>query len=319
MEFFSSRRSLLLLTFLTLGGWLLSSASVQASELYFTPAQATYPPGGTATADLRLNNQNECINAGDITISYPKDLMDIVDISRGESIFSIWLTPPTIKPDVGLITMVGGIPGGYCGRTPGDPSVTNVIATIVIHFKPGITKLTHARLAVLDSSKLALNDGRGTPAKVVPQSVDFTIDPAAPPQDNAWTKSIADDKTPPEPFAIQVLREPTVFEGRYFAVFSTVDKQTGIDHYEILETRNQKAADDPKTVWQHVESPAVLSDQDLKSTIFVRAVDKAGNIRLAQYTPNQSPSNSVHRLAWWFAGLAVAVIAIASLFRFLPF
>lgn len=298
---------------------LIGPAVAHGAELYFTPAQATYPPGGTVSLDLRLNNQDECVNAAEVNVSYPKNLMDVVDISRGNSIFSIWLSPPTIRPDLGLITMVGGVPGGYCGRTPGDPSLTNVVATLIFRFKPLKTGAapTHARVVVLDSSKVALNDGRGTAAKLVPRAADFTIDANARQQKNIWTDAIAQDKLPPDAFAIEVLRDSSVFEGQYFAVFSTVDKQTGIDHYELLETKDRKDLDNKDVVWRHVDSPVVLTDQSLKSSIFVRAVDKAGNAQTTEYTPSQQDGGT-RRLAWWFAGLALVVVALASILRFLP-
>ena len=65
-----------------------------------------------------------------------------------------------------------------------------------------------------------------------------------------------------------------MFEGKWFVVFNTQDKQSGIDHFEVQENRGAKP---DYTKWKTAVSPYLLEDQDLKSYIFIKAVDKAGN------------------------------------------
>lgn len=90
------------------------------------------------------------------------------------------------------------------------------------------------------------------------------------------------DATPPEEFTPEVSQDSTVFEGKYFLSFSTTDKTSGVDHYEILETRNQKIENG---TWKVGGSPYLLGDQSLQSKILVKAVDKAGNERIAEILP----------------------------------
>src|SRR5882724_7164602 len=63
------------------------SAHAYAALLYLVPASSTFQPGETATLDLRIDPQGECINAAGIDIGFPKDLVQAVDVSRGNSIF----------------------------------------------------------------------------------------------------------------------------------------------------------------------------------------------------------------------------------------
>ena len=91
------------------------------------------------------------------------------------------------------------------------------------------------------------------------------------------------DTLPPEPFEITIGQNPSIFAGQYFLTFAAVDKTSGIDHFEILETRKGKGK------WERGESPYLLKDQSLTSIIKVKAVDKAGNERIAEIVPPLNP------------------------------
>jgi len=88
------------------------------------------------------------------------------------------------------------------------------------------------------------------------------------------------DTTPPEEFPLEISQEPSIFEGKYFLSFATTDKTSGIDHYEVREGKGD---------WKIAEIPYLLKDQSLKSKISAKAVDKAGNERIAEYLPPRKP------------------------------
>ncbi len=98
-----------------------------------------------------------------------------------------------------------------------------------------------------------------------------------------WKKELEKDNIPPEPFEIEIHQNPLIFEGKYFITFSTNDKQTGIDYYEIHEIPPIWTLKTTKP--ERAGSPYLLKDQSLKSIIKVRAVDKAGNERVAEHIP----------------------------------
>ena len=110
----------------------------------------------------------------------------------------------------------------------------------------------------------------------------FTLKQKLPGED--WSESISYramiDVTPPEEFTLEISQEPTVFEGKYFLSFATTDKTSGIDHYEVREGKGD---------WKIAESSYLLEDQSLKSIIRVKAVDGAGNERIAEYLPSRKP------------------------------
>jgi hypothetical protein len=98
-----------------------------------------------------------------------------------------------------------------------------------------------------------------------------------------------------------------VFGGLYYIVFSTVDKQSGVDHYEVFENG----------AWEKVVSPYKLPDQSLKSEIKVKAIDKAGNERVGDYAgdvipPSQAPVNPYDSLLWALSACIAFVLGIGG-------
>src|SRR6185369_401021 len=108
-----------------------SPASASAASLYLDPGSGTYGPGDTFILNVRLNNEGECINAANVVLTYPTASLRAADFSKGGSILSLWVIEPQIDTKAGTVTFAGGIPGGYCGRIAGDPSLTNVIGKVV--------------------------------------------------------------------------------------------------------------------------------------------------------------------------------------------
>jgi len=88
------------------------------------------------------------------------------------------------------------------------------------------------------------------------------------------------DSTVPEKFKSEIGQDPSVFGGKYFLSFSTTDKLSGIDHYEVKEGNKD---------FKEVKSPYVLEDQNLRGKIIVKAIDKAGNEQISEIKPQIKP------------------------------
>jgi hypothetical protein len=263
---------------------LLLPFSVNAAILYLEPSQGEYHQGDNFIVEARIDTEGECINTVKAIVGFTKETLEVKDFSTGNSILSLWLESSKIDQKEGLISFVGGIPGGFCGPLVGEPGKPNSLGKIIFRVRETDAKLereTDAKLEFLEGSQVLLNDGFGTQAKLNLKGAVFTILPEkleVPKEE--WQKELSKDDISPEPFEIKISQDPSIFGGKYFIVFSTTDKQTGIDHYEVKEGKRD---------WKRAESPYLLEDQSLKSIIKVKAVDKAGNERIAEYVPSQRP------------------------------
>jgi hypothetical protein len=271
--------------------------SSHAALLYFEPSEVSVYRGDTVTLALRLDtDEGECINTVDAVISYGEGVR-AVDVSRGDSILNLWVEDPKINETDRTITFAGGITGGYCGRAAGDPSLTNVIAHIVFQ-SPGFTvggggDNRTALVEVTDQSSILLNDGFGTPSDLRRESTNITLlSTPGSERTDTWREEVATDTIPPSDFAITLSQDTTAFSGQHFISWNTQDKQSGIDHYEVMEEPLEDfyafrwgRADAP---WIETESPYVLQDQTLNSTIRVKAIDKAGNETIAVLVPDDA-------------------------------
>jgi len=242
-----------------------------AAVLYLEPSAGQYQLGDTFGVEIKIDTQ-ECINVVEANLKFPPNILKAIDFSQGNSIITLWVKQPEINQESGLISFSGGIPNGYCGRVLGDPQESNLLGKIIFKVSEitGEAKIDLAEIKFL-SSQVLLNDGRGTKAELTDRGAKFKILSKLETPKDQWREEIKSDDIPPEAFEIKISRDSTAFEGKYFITFSTTDKQTGIDHYEMKEGKRD---------WETITSPYVLKNQGLTNDVLVKAVDKAGNERI---------------------------------------
>lgn len=281
-------------------GWFYPASS-HASALYIDPPTSELFSGDSVTLAVRLNVDEatgECINTIDGTITYPAHIVP-VDYSIGDSIIRVWVEEPKINTEERTITFAGGIPNGYCGRIAGDPRLTNNILNLVFR-APGMvvdidteTDRSKATIGFTADTAVYLNDGLGTRISPTTYSAEISLNSGLGTEiKNPWSKTVSSDNVPPEKFSITLQRDDKTFNGRYYIIFNTVDKQTGISEYQVMEEElsalgsfSWGAANAP---WITARSPYVLEDQSLNSVIRVKAIDKAGNQYIATLIPDES-------------------------------
>jgi hypothetical protein len=257
---------------------------VFSATLYLEPKEETHKLGDHFRVRIRIDPEKECINTISVNLSFPKDILLVEGIDFGESIINIWVEKPSsldIKKinETGIVSFSGGIPGGYCGRIPGDPGLSDVVAEIWFFIPSAIVgevKEQEFEIKLLETSQVFLNDGKGTQANLKLLNSKIKVLPLQGGETNEWKDNLAKDRIPPEPFEIQIQRDPSIFGGKYFLVFQTTDKQTGIDYYMVKEGNKE---------WKVAKSPYLLENQDLDEEIKVKAVDRAGNETIVTYYP----------------------------------
>ncbi len=292
-----------------------------AATLYLDPDSGEYHPGDTFIVSVRLDSGGDCVNVVSGEIAYPKDLLRASAFSQGESILTLFTEQPKIDAESGRVTFMGGVPGGYCGRIAGDPGYANIVGKIIFSVPATTLPGTLPPVEILPTSQVLLADGRGTPATLLTNKAVFTIASGTGSGINEWLDELREDVTPPESFAIDLHRDEKTVGGRYFVVFQTTDKQSGVAKYELMERDVDRPAyirgTRTKVTWRPVESPYVLEDQTLKSTIVVRAIDNAGQIREESLLPNPDEEGSSNRgrIIPIVGGILVFLLAIGVAIR----
>lgn len=130
--------------------FLLFSNSAQAATLSFSPSSKAVDVGDIINVSVYLNTANQAVNNVDAVINFPKDLLEIVSVSKSGSVFSIWVEEPTFS-NSGRISFNGGIPN------PGFNGASGKMIGIV--FK---AKSKGNASVVISSASIRANDGLGT-------------------------------------------------------------------------------------------------------------------------------------------------------------
>lgn len=289
-------------------------AFCQAAVLYLEPDSGQYKPGESLIMEVRIDTQGKCVNVVKAKLSFPNEVLILEDFSIGDSILNYWIDRPATKDiakinQEGSLSFSGGIPGGYCGRVPGDPLLTNILGKLIFKVPGMIVKENledWTEVEIIADSKVFLHDGLGTEDEVYTQGAKIMITQTPTSEEDEWQKRIGEDTIPPEPFSVEVQQNPRILEGKSFLVFWTVDRQTGIDHFEVQEGTGE---------FKQVKSPYLLKDQDLGSKIVVKAVDKAGNERITEYIPEGYVPEAEtlvqeKSFSWWIPALGVLLLII---------
>ena len=328
---------------------LLTPLISEAAVLYLMPPSQTVYRGDSFVVEVRLDTEGDEINAVETNLNFPPNLLEIIDITKGGSILTLWLEEPAYRSPTSIV-FAGGVPGGFRGNGLIDKIsfLAKEIGKAEVNFGEDSKVLYGqgllAELSFLEGNYEIISKPEGLPVisskshpgqnKWYSQSTlrlhwdliegaeysfllskDPTVQPDEIPErpegeliwmgdmeyawledgiyyfhlkqklpGEDWSKKVTFramiDVTPPEEFKPEIGKDPTVFEGKYFLSFAATDEASGIDFYQVKEGKRD---------FKKVKSPYGLEDQSLKSKIVVKAVDKAGNEKIAQIIPPKEP------------------------------
>jgi hypothetical protein len=253
------------------------------AQIYFGIENLTVPVGDTFEVGVFLDSHSQSVAVVESLLTFT-DGLRLVDIRDGNSVINLWLDRPHSSDTA--VAFSGLVPGGYTGDR-------GELFTLVFQAQ----KIGEMRIESPQTSIL-LNDGKGTPAEVVPAPIGVTV--VSEGETAAYTEPT--DTDPPEDFT-PLLIDPGQF-GYWALAFATQDKGSGIDHYEVKEGWFG---------WQEATSPYTLAGQKLRGPIYVRAIDRAGNERLAKLPAAEPLLGGSGYLFWGILGLVLVVtVAIVA-------
>lgn len=242
-----------------------TAGSAATISLQATPASVGI--GDTVRVDISLESAIP-LNAFSGTLSYAEALLEPIAISDGGSIVNLWITRPALSAEPGMIPFAGITPGGYSG-TAGH-----------IFFVLFRAKVSGTANVSLEDIEMLRNDGAGGEEQTAIRGLTLRIhaEPLG-----GYAEPV--DTIPPESFTALLGSDLQVSGERQYLSFIAADKGSGVDHYAVAETRV------PAFLfflfppsWRVIaESPYILSDQNLISTVYIKAVDRSGNERISVF------------------------------------
>lgn len=125
--------------------------NANAASLYFSPTSGSYEVGSVFPVSVYLTSSTESMNAASGVVSFPVENLEVVSLSKTNSIFSLWIKEPSFSNTNGTINFEGIIlNSGYTG-TSGKILTVNMKAK-----KAGTINMNFSSASIL------ANDGKGT-------------------------------------------------------------------------------------------------------------------------------------------------------------
>ena len=251
----------------------LLGGTANAAVLSVVPAKVTASQDHLTVLELRLNSEQQVVNAVEGKLTYDPAELEVVAVSKAGSFLTLWAAGPTVDATAGSVSFVGGVPNG-------SYVVNGRVLSIV--FRP---KALGATVVALDSvtSSVRLNDGLGTAvplrteASALTIGVDdspFGLTSSTHPDENTWYASkdvqLAWTPTTGAVYAFLLTDDPAALPDERFgtavAEASYADVADGV-HYFVLRERL------PSDVWRTVAIRRVLVDT-IAPEAFVPVVTK---------------------------------------------
>ncbi|MCX6757308.1 MAG: hypothetical protein NTZ44_00245 [Candidatus Nomurabacteria bacterium] len=261
-----------------------------AAEISFKTEKDVFSLNEDFLVEVFLDTKNDKINAVEGNIVFPDSFLELKEIRDGNSSINFWVEKPHITKN-GEVLFSGITAGGFSG-----PKI--FLFSLVFH-----ASNTGNGVINLNDIKVLKNDGLGTKISTnLLKPLDFSIVKELKDSEPADLK--INDIIAPEVFYPIISNDSTIFDGKNFVAFSTVDKNSGIDHYEVRESFWGFGGD-----YNTVESPYILKDQTLKDKVYIKAVDKLKNERIVKIGPQ-------NKIAFLEKFLILGIILVICIFLY---
>jgi hypothetical protein len=237
--------------------------------------------GDVFTVEVLVDTEKVTLNAVEVGTAFPAELLEYQASDDGDSVVNLWVEKPSYK-EPNLVSFSGITPGGFSG---------DKVSLLAITFK--VLAVGQGNIEI-NQAKLLMHDGLGTEAPVTNQNLHFSVS-----EGEASTNVNTIDDELPESFVPEIINDRDVYDGKYSLIFSTEDKGSGLDHYEVKEGLFG--------LYKKAVSPYLLEYQQLNKKIVVRAIDRLGNKRVEVLYPQNWKPRYEH------AGVIVSIITLCVL------
>lgn len=214
---------------------------VGAAELSLSPATGSYSLGKEFTVRVQVKpGGTESVNAADGNLTFDKDTLTVVKVSKEGSQFSLWTADPSFSNSAGTITFSGGTPTAF----------SNTGTAIVVTFKG---KKEGEGVVKFEKGSILAADGKGTDVYTKGSEGTYTITAAAATPPPAPVAPAAEDISAlpngPVPLA-PLINSPTHGKPELWYATTTAEFNWKFGNDEIVGIRtllSQDATATPKT------------------------------------------------------------------------
>jgi len=126
------------------------SVQAQGGSLFLYPGSRSFIIEDTFSVEVKVDTAGIPVNAAQATIYFPSDKLEVLNISKESSIFTLWPEEPEFSNSSGKISFSGGTPH------PGFLGTGNIITINFKSKKEGMANLA------LGEGRVLADDGKGT-------------------------------------------------------------------------------------------------------------------------------------------------------------
>lgn len=219
--------------------WLFMPVVALGAGLSFSPSSGTYQPGSTVKVGVYVNSEGKVLNAVSGLVTFPSDTLEVVSVSKGQSIVSLWVQEPSFSNADGTVRFEGVVLNpGYSGS-----------AGKVIDITFAVKAAGEASLVFTEGSILA-NDGEGSEILTSRGRAQFTIAGTSGPSESSTeealdTTSVAVPALLPE--VVAVASTPTGWLAETTGVFNFALPEGVVAMRLLLDTKPNST---PTVVYQ---------------------------------------------------------------------
>ncbi len=145
----------------------------------------SFAVGDVFSATVRIDTEDVGVNAGQATITYPIDVLEVQSVDKTGSVFNFWLEDPNFDNTTGRIGFIGGSSSGLNGRS---------LQILKINFK--IKGTGDANISFTDTV-ITASDGSGTSVLTTVKGVSLLV------SGRSENIRIQSTETPPPPTQIE--------------------------------------------------------------------------------------------------------------------
>lgn len=162
------QKTLMLGIAVIVGGILLPKA-VAAATVSTAPANVSRTVGESFVLTVSLDSSDQAMNAASGIVAFPTDKVEVVSVSKTNSLFNLWVQEPTFSNTAGTVQFEGIV------LNPGFTGANGTLLDITFR-----AKNTGNANIVVDSAAVLANDGLGTNIVEVLSGSNIAINAATP-------------------------------------------------------------------------------------------------------------------------------------------